>query len=193
MTASVAALVGGAAGTGSATPTCELDEPTRSAPDRLLGYRPTLEEQRFHALRMAQAIRVAAGNPKYPFGAVIVDDTGTILSEGVNKSAFHPGHHGEVVAINSYIDRHGNSGWPNTTLYTTGEPCAMCMGMIAWAKIPRVVWASSVDVIGRSGIGQIAISAIELAARSHGIYQPRYLIGGVCAEVMDPIFLNRPR
>ncbi|MBF6331833.1 nucleoside deaminase [Nocardia transvalensis] len=142
---------------------------------------------------MMHAIRNAASNPRYPFGAVIVDNSGRLMAEGVNNSSAHPGYHGEVVAINAYIERYGNTDWSNTTLYTTGEPCAMCISMIAWAKIPRVVWASSVETIRKSGVGQIAISATELAARAHEIYQPEYLLGGVGAEIMDIIFQTRPR
>ncbi|MFI5777475.1 nucleoside deaminase [Nocardia sp. NPDC051570] len=193
MTASIAALVTAGSSTSAAAEPCELDEPTSITLNRLRSYRPTAAELQFHQTQMTQAIRLAAGNPKYPFGAVIVHNNGQLMAEGVNKGSLHPGYHGEVVAINTYVEQHGNSGWSNTTLYTTGEPCAMCLGMIAWAKIPRVVWASSVDTIARSGIGQITISALELAARSHQIYQPQYLVGGVCAEVMDLIFQNRPR
>ncbi|MFG1796369.1 nucleoside deaminase [Nocardia sp. NPDC049149] len=193
LTASVAALTTTATGTSSATDPTDIDESTRIAMDRLNNYRPTPEEWRFHELQMAHAIRQSAANPRYPFGAVIVDGSGSLVAEGVNNGSAHPGFHGEVVAINDYVSRHGNSGWQHMTLYTTGEPCAMCTGMIAWAGIPRVVWASSVETIRNSGIGQISISAIELAARSHEVYQPEYLLGGVGAAVMDLVFRTRPR
>ncbi|WP_405161460.1 nucleoside deaminase [Nocardia sp. NBC_01499] len=193
LTASVTALVTATSSASSAADTCDLDEPTRIALNRLDNYRPTAAEWQFHELQMTHAIRNAASNPKYPFGTVIVDTGGRLMAEGVNNSSVHPGYHGEVVAINAYIEQYGNTGWANTILYTTGEPCAMCLSMIAWARIPRVVWASSVDTIRNSGIGQIAIGAIELAARAHEIYQPEYLLGGIGAEVMDFAFQTRPR
>jgi tRNA(Arg) A34 adenosine deaminase TadA len=44
-------------------------------------------------------------------------------------------------------------------LYTTGEPCSMCMSALVWAGIGGVVFASSIDGIRRAGIDQIAITA----------------------------------
>ncbi|WP_167476692.1 nucleoside deaminase [Nocardia arthritidis] len=193
LAASATAFIANASNTGSAASICELDEATNTALERLNNYRPTPTELQFHELLMARVIRMAANNPRRPFCATIVDRDGRLMAEGINNSAAHPGKHAEIVAINAYIERHGNNDWSNTTMYTTGEPCAMCLGTIAWARIPRVIWASSVETIRQSGIGQISIGAIELAARAHEIYQPEYLLGGVCADVMDLLFRTRPR
>lgn len=83
--------------------------------------------QRFHERFMRRAIKVSAKNPAYPFGAVIVNtSTGEVLAEGVNTDSKNPTWHGEIDAINAYIDKHGNTGWSNVTLYSTGSlaPCA---------------------------------------------------------------------
>ena len=143
---------------------------------------------------MRLAIEKSNSNPSYPFGAVIVDHTsGEVLGQGVNRKVQNPTFHGEVVAINDYVSRHGDAGWDRATLYSTGEPCAMCCGALAWAGIPRVVWASSVAVIRNSGIPQIEISALEAAARAHEIYTPELYLGGVLADEMDKRFAMRPR
>jgi hypothetical protein len=52
-----------------------------------------------------------------------------MLAQGVNNSKTNPILHGEIVAINDYVARHG---WANSILYTTGEPCPMCMSAIVW-------------------------------------------------------------
>jgi tRNA(Arg) A34 adenosine deaminase TadA len=143
---------------------------------------------------MRLAIEVSNGNPSYPFGAVIVDHTtGEVLGQGANRSFENPMFHGEVVAINDCIARHGDASWDRATLYSTGEPCAMCCGALAWAGIRRVVWASSVAAIRASGIQQIDISAIEAAARAYEIYKPELYLGGVLANQMDKRFATRVR
>lgn len=98
-----------------------------------------------------------------------------------------------MVAINDYITRNGGAGFDRATLYSTGEPCAMCCGAVAWAGIGRVVWASSVATIRGSGIAQIDISAVEAAARAHEFYQPELDLGGVLADEMDKRFATRVR
>ena len=59
------------------------------------------------------------------------------MAEGTNSAALNPTHHGEMVAIDDYVKKHGNQDWARMTLYTTGEPCPMCMSAIAWCGIPR--------------------------------------------------------
>jgi len=52
-----------------------------------------------HEKHMRRAIELTAKVPEFPFGAVIVDrDTGTILSEGWNKTSYNPTWHGEIDA-----------------------------------------------------------------------------------------------
>src|SRR5690348_16704571 len=81
-----------------------------------------------HEQAMRLAIAAARANPAFPFGAVIVRaaDRQT-MATGVNNGSANPTWHGEVVAINDYVSRHGNQGWEEIILYTTGEPCPMCM------------------------------------------------------------------
>ncbi|WP_272123681.1 nucleoside deaminase [Streptomyces sp. HD] len=142
-----------------------------------------------HERFMWLAIEQARNNPEWPFGAVIVDSrTGEVLAGGVNSGADSPVLHGEIVAMNDYVRRHGNQGWTRTTLYTTGEPCPMCMSAMAWADLRRVVWASSIEEIRRTGIGQIALPAQEVAARARSFYHPELMLGGVLADHTRRLF-----
>lgn len=149
-------------------------------------------EKSKHEKFMKMAIEQAKNNKTYPFGAVIVnEETGEVMAEGVNSGAMNPINHGEIVAINNFVDKHGNSGFKSLTLYTTGEPCSMCMSAIAWCGIPRVVWASSIEKIRASGIGQISISASEVAEKAKEFYQPDSLIAGILASESDTLFDQR--
>ena len=145
-----------------------------------------------HQEAMRLAIAAARGNPAYPFGAVIVRAMDRqVLASGVNKTADNPTFHGEIVAINDYVARHGNSGWREVILYTTGEPCPMCMGAMIWAGLGGVVWGTSIEKLREAGINQIIIPATTVIGAS-----PFYngeILGGVLKAETDALFVNRRR
>lgn len=144
-----------------------------------------------HELAMQAAIAEARRNPVYPFGAVITSTTGEVLAKGVNSDQVSPTLHGEIVCMNDYVTRYGNKGWEANFLYTTGEPCPMCMSALVWAGIGGVVFASSIDVIRRAGIEQIGISAKQVVDASP--FFKGDLLGGVLQAEADKIFLQRNR
>ena len=82
----------------------------------------------------------------FPFGAVIVRD-GAVIARGRNlgRTDRDPTAHGEMVAIRRCLADHGPAALRGSTLYTSGEPCAMCMGAILWCHFGRMVFAASVD------------------------------------------------
>ena len=138
---------------------------------------------------MRRAIAVARRNAAYPFGAVITRIAdGHVLAEGVNASSKNPMLHGEVAAMEDYLHRHGNRDWADMVLYTTAEPCAMCMSALVWAGIGGVVFGTSLAGLKRAGIDQIDIPAANIVAASpfwHG-----ELLGGVLANETDRLFLR---
>jgi guanine deaminase len=78
------------------------------------------------------------------FGTVIVRD-GEIIGEGANRVVAEndPTWHGEIEAIRNACKRAGSFKLPNSTLYTSAEPCPMCMAAAYWAGIERVFYAST--------------------------------------------------
>ena len=79
-----------------------------------------------HEQAMRLAIAEARANPAFPFGAVIVRAADRqVLAKGANNGTANPTFHGEIVAMNDYVAQHGNRGWSEAVLYTTGEPCPM--------------------------------------------------------------------
>ena len=141
---------------------------------------------------MRLAIAEARRNPVWPFGTVIVRATnGAVVARGVNNGRSNPILHGEIAAMNDYVAHHGNKGWDALVLYTTGEPCSMCMSALVWAGIGGVVFGTSIDGIKRAGIEQIEITAkavIEASPFYHGS-----LLGGVLQTETDQLFLQRKR
>jgi tRNA(Arg) A34 adenosine deaminase TadA len=97
---------------------------------------------------MRRAIALAnetmrAGNGG-PFGAVVVRD-GKIVGEGTNcvTSANDPTAHAEVVAIREACRALEDFSLPGAEIYTSCEPCPMCLAAIYWARIGRIYYANT--------------------------------------------------
>jgi tRNA(adenine34) deaminase len=116
----------------------------------------------------------------FPFGAVIVRE-GQVLARGRNlgRTNGDPTAHGEIIAIRRCLADHGEAALQGSTLYTSGEPCAMCMGAILWCRIGRLVFAASVQQIATK-MDDIMISSAELAAKAP--FLPITITGGVLAN-----------
>lgn len=87
-----------------------------------------------------------------PFGAVIVHE-GRVVAEGWNQvtSTPDPTAHAEIVAIRQAAGRLGRFSLAGGTLYTSCEPCPMCLTAILWARIDRMVYACDRDDAARAG------------------------------------------
>lgn len=89
----------------------------------------------------ARAVRDGSGGP---FGAVIVQ-AGTILGEGQNRvlERFDPTAHAEVEAIRAASAKLGNFDLSGCQLYTSCEPCPMCLAAAYWARVDHVWFAAT--------------------------------------------------
>ena len=78
-----------------------------------------------------------------PFGALVVLD-GEVVGAGSNRvtSTFDPTAHAEVVAIRAACRQIKNFSLAGATLYTSCEPCPLCLGACLWARLDRVVYAA---------------------------------------------------
>jgi tRNA(adenine34) deaminase len=145
-----------------------------------------------HEEAMRLAIAEARANPAFPFGAVILRAADRrVMAAGANKGSANPTWHGEIVAVDDYVARHGSRGWGEAILYTTGEPCPMCMSAMARAGMGGVVWGTSIEKLRRFGINQILIPATAVIAAApfyHGS-----ILGQVLEADTDALFRNRQR
>ena len=89
----------------------------------------------------AERMREGAGGP---FGAVIVKD-GKVVAEGWNRvtSTNDPTAHAEVMAIRSACEKLGTFSLQGCEIYTSCEPCPMCLSAIYWARLDRIYFANS--------------------------------------------------
>jgi len=79
-----------------------------------------------------------------PFGSVVVKD-GKIIAEGSNKvtSNNDPTAHGEIVAVREACKKLNNFSLNGCELYSTCEPCPMCLSAIYWARIGKIYYANT--------------------------------------------------
>lgn len=105
---------------------------------------------------MRQAVDLALEGVKRdeggPFGCVIIHK-GKIIGRGNNKvtSANDPTAHAEILAIREACDHLGSHQLEGCTLYTSCEPCPMCLGAIYWARPEKVYYAGNKMDAARSG------------------------------------------
>jgi len=110
-----------------------------------------------------QGIEAGAGGP---FGCIIVKD-GEVIGKGANQvtSTNDPTAHAEVVAIRDACRRLGNYQLTDCDVYTSCEPCPMCLGALYWARPRRVVYASTRDEAAGAGFDDAIIyMEINIAA-----------------------------
>ena len=106
-------------------------------------YQPTPEDIRF--MRRAVALSVEnVANGGGPFGAVIVKD-GEIIAEGVNRVTANndPTAHAEVTAIRAACARLETFQLDDCVIYTSCEPCPMCLSAIYWAGISKIFYGNT--------------------------------------------------
>lgn len=96
---------------------------------------------------MREAIKLSKDNIKNnggPFGAVIVKDN-EIIAKGMNRvtSLNDPTAHAEVVAIREAAAKLNSYNLSGCTIYTSCEPCPMCLSAIYWARIDRIYYGNT--------------------------------------------------
>jgi tRNA(Arg) A34 adenosine deaminase TadA len=67
-----------------------------------------------------------------------------------------------MVAIRAFLKGHEPDDFKGTTIYSSGEPCPMCMGAIIWCGFKRLVYAASIAELAQK-IGQINVTARQIA------------------------------
>jgi tRNA(Arg) A34 adenosine deaminase TadA len=161
----------------------------------LVGAEPTWSNATMQETFMRRAITLAkhakaAGGA--PYGALIADPTqAKVLAEGRNHVQNNPIWHGEMDSIDqlsrlingSVVDVAGG-----LELYTTAEPCPMCMGAIAWSGFGRVYFGTSIPFIMSQNQSQINIRAADIVAATS--FRDIIVSGGLLHEETDLLYSN---
>ncbi len=100
---------------------------------------------KFMRAAIKEAEKGIFNNEGGPFGAVIVKN-GKIIARGHNQVVKNedPTCHGEMMAIRKACKKLGTFNLSGCEIYTTGEPCPMCLGAILWARIDKIYYGCNV-------------------------------------------------
>lgn len=135
--------------------------------------------------------RIADDAGEIPVGAVVVVE-GTIVAAAHNRSITDsdPSGHAEIVALRAAAAAVGNHRLPAATLYVTLEPCVMCVGAIAQARIARVVFGAYDRKAGALGT---ATDLSDSKALNHRFEINGGLLAEECGALLKEFFAARRR
>ena len=138
------------------------------------------------ALREAER---AAQHDDVPIGAVVVREGEVIAAAGNERELrADPTAHAEVIALREAARVLGGWRVPDSVLYVTLEPCAMCAGAIVLARVPRVVIGAPDPKAGAAG------SVIDVLGEERLNHRPRVdsgLLAAESAELLSAFFADR--
>ena len=142
-------------------------------------------DEHFMRLALREAER-AADHDDVPIGAVIVRE-GELLAAAGNERELRadPTAHAEVLAMREAAQRVGGWRIPDSVLYVTLEPCAMCAGAIVLARVPRVVYGAPDPKAGAAG------SVLDILGEPRLNHRPRVdrgLLAGEAAALLESFF-----
>lgn len=139
------------------------------------------------AIAEAQKASIAG---EVPVGAVIVDKRGKVVASAGNRTRrdLDPTAHAEILAIRKAAKIISNDRLVGCTIYVTLEPCAMCAGALAHARVAKVIYGAPDPKSGGVEHG----AKVFLHSQSH--HRPE-VIGGIsevaCSKLMSEFFSRR--
>jgi len=147
------------------------------------------EQDRAHMGAALVEAERATGEGEVPVGAVVVAG-GTVVGKGSNATidTSDPSGHAEILAIRAAAKAIGNHRLVDATLYVTLEPCVMCVGAIAQARLRRVVFGAYDPKAGALG------SALDLSdspALNHRFEVNGGLLADECGKLLTEFFAAR--
>lgn len=158
--------------------------------ERRVGIHADPRDELLMGLALDAAKRAAVAG-EIPVGAVIIDASGVVIAEGSNEreASLDPTDHAEVIAIRRAAQALGDRLLAGCTLVVTLEPCVMCAGVIAAARVPRVVFGAWDDKAGACG------SVYDVLRDRRLPHPPVEVVAGVrdaeCAALLADFFAAR--
>lgn len=148
----------------------------------------TGEHERLMALALEQARR-AREHGDVPIGALVARGGEPLAAAGNERELrADPTAHAEILAIRAAAGALGGWRLPDTTLYVTLEPCAMCAGAIVLARVPHVVYGAADPKAGAAG------SVLDVLAEPALNHRPTVTSGVLeaeCAALLRDFFAAR--
>ena len=146
------------------------------------------EDEQFMRIALEEARR-AGREGEVPVGAILVSE-GEVIGRGRNRpvSLSDPTAHAEILALREGATRVGNYRIPNSTLYVTIEPCAMCAGAILQARVQRLVFGAEDP---KTGAVRSIHSLLTDERLNHRVEVTSGILSEECGEILRHFFQAR--
>jgi tRNA(Arg) A34 adenosine deaminase TadA len=146
-------------------------------------------DHKYMQLAIAEAVK-AGQIEEVPIGAVLVDASGQVVARAHNETICRkdPSAHAEILAIRAACEKIDNYRLTGMRMYSTIEPCLMCMGAIIHARLIEVVYGARDPKWGAAG------SLYDLSTDPRLNHQLRIVAGvdaAKCADMLTAFFANR--
>ncbi|WP_234996390.1 nucleoside deaminase [Demequina sp. NBRC 110054] len=150
-----------------------------------------LDESYGAAMDAALALaRAAAADGDVPVGAVVLDESGTVIGKGRNRREVDadPSAHAEILALRDAAARRGSWRLDGCTLVVTLEPCLMCAGAVLQSRVPRIVLGAWDDKAGATGSRWDVVRDARVGAKVEVVSGVR---ADECADLLRDFFETR--
>jgi len=146
---------------------------------------------RSHMDLALEEARAAAARGEVPVGAVVVNPHGEVVAQAGNRTRelSDPTAHAEVLAIRAACRALGSERLPGHDLYVTLEPCAICAGTIAAARVARLYYGASDPKSGGVAHG----ARVFAHPQAHHVPEVYDGIGAQAAEALLKAFFRERR
>jgi tRNA(Arg) A34 adenosine deaminase TadA len=147
-----------------------------------------VDQDKYFIRAAIELARKARNRGDHPFGALLVDENGDILLQAQNSVVTEKDctGHAETNLVRAASSKYDRAFLERCTLYTSTEPCPMCVGAIFWANVRRVVFGLSeerlYEIVGWQGEEVLHVPCRELFAR-----------GNKAIEVVGPLLEDEAR
>ena len=151
-----------------------------------------MEDGSAHETMMALALeqaRAAAEHDDVPIGAVVARGGEVVAAAGNERELRKdPTAHAEILALREAAEALGGWRLPDTVLYVTLEPCAMCAGAIVLARVPEVFYGAADPKAGAAGS---VMNLLDHPALNHRPRVGSGVRGEECAQLLAGFFRER--
>ncbi len=151
-----------------------------------------MESDEYYMRLALEEARTAYDAGEVPIGAVIIDETGAVISRGHNmrETWTDATAHAEIIAIREACRTLKKWRLSGHTLYVTIEPCPMCAGALVMSRVDRVVYGST---DAKAGAAESLFNITSHPALNHQLEVTAGVLQEECAGIMKDFFAARRR
>jgi tRNA(Arg) A34 adenosine deaminase TadA len=152
----------------------------------------SVSDSTYMKLALAAAMECYGPCPALAYGSILVHrPTNEIVMHSCNTAYLDATQHAEMNTIQfaaRYYPNHTEAWWSSLTLYTTAEPCPMCMAAARWTGVGEIVFGTSIPTQASYGWESIDVPAQQINSASNHLSTSTLLRGPFETSLTDPYF-----